>query len=59
MMSAQVTKSLAESGQLKALAMTSLKPSPAMPGVPTMHGAGVKRLGVDLRFWFALFGHVR
>jgi tripartite-type tricarboxylate transporter receptor subunit TctC len=54
--SVQATKSLVESGQLKALAVTSLTPSPAMPGVPTMQEAGVKKLDVDLRFWFALFG---
>ncbi len=56
MMSVQPTKGLAESGELKAPAVTSLRPSPAMPGVPTMQGDGVQRLGADLRFWFALFG---
>lgn len=54
--SVQATKSLVESGQLKALAVTSLTRSPAMPGVPTMQEAGVKRPDVELRFWFALFG---
>jgi tripartite-type tricarboxylate transporter receptor subunit TctC len=43
MMSAQPTKGLTESGQLKALSLTCLKPSPAMPGVPTMQGDGVKK----------------
>jgi tripartite-type tricarboxylate transporter receptor subunit TctC len=54
--SVQATKSLVESGQLKALAVTSLTRSPAMPAVPTMQEAGVKRADVELRFWFALFG---
>jgi tripartite-type tricarboxylate transporter receptor subunit TctC len=54
--SVQATKSLVESGQLKALAVTSLTRSPAMPRVPTMEEAGVKRADVELRFWFALFG---
>jgi tripartite-type tricarboxylate transporter receptor subunit TctC len=54
--SVQATKSLVETGQIKALAVTSLERSPAMPGVPTMQEAGVKRADVELRFWFALFG---
>ena len=54
--SVQATKSLVESGQLKALAVTSPARSPAMPGVPTMQEAGVKKPDVELRFWFALFG---
>jgi tripartite-type tricarboxylate transporter receptor subunit TctC len=54
--SVQATKSLVESGQLKALAVTSLTRSPAMPRVPTMAEAGVKSADVELRFWFALFG---
>ena len=54
--SVQATKSLVESSQLKALAVTSPARSPAMPGVPTMQEAGVKKSDVELRFWFALFG---
>jgi tripartite-type tricarboxylate transporter receptor subunit TctC len=47
---------LVESGQIKALAVTSTDRSPAMPAVPTMAEAGVKRANVELRFWFGLFG---
>ena len=54
--SVQATKSLVESGQIKALAVTSVVRSPAMPAVPTMAEAGVKGADVDLRFWFGLFG---
>jgi tripartite-type tricarboxylate transporter receptor subunit TctC len=54
--SVQATKSLVESGQIKALAVTSIARSPAMPAVPTMAEAGVKGADVDLRFWFGLFG---
>jgi tripartite-type tricarboxylate transporter receptor subunit TctC len=54
--SVQGTKSLVESGQIKALAVTSIGRSPAMPAVPTMAEAGVKGADVELRFWFGLFG---
>ena len=54
--SVQGTKSLVESGQIKALAVTSIARSPAMPAVPTMAEAGVKGADVELRFWFGLFG---
>ena len=54
--SVQATKSLVESGQIKALAVTSAARSPAMPAVPTMAEAGVKGADVELRFWFGLFG---
>jgi tripartite-type tricarboxylate transporter receptor subunit TctC len=54
--SVQATKSLVESRQIKALAVTSIARSPAMPAVPTMAEAGVKGADVDLRFWFGLFG---
>lgn len=55
--SVQGTKSLVESGKLKALAVTSLARSPAMPHVPTMQEAGVKKnADVELRFWFGIFG---
>jgi len=54
--SVQATKSLVESHQIKALAVTSIARSPAMPMVPTMAEAGVKSADVDLRFWFGLFG---
>ena len=49
--------SLVEAGKLKALAVTSLARSPAMPHVPTMQEAGVKKnADVELRFWFGIFG---
>jgi tripartite-type tricarboxylate transporter receptor subunit TctC len=55
--SVQGTKALVESGKLKALAVTSFTRSPAMPHVPTMQEAGVKRRAdVELRFWFGIFG---
>src|SRR6202045_3453826 len=54
--SVQATKSLVEAGQIKALAVTSIARSPAMPAVPTMAEAGVKGADVELRFWFGLFG---
>ncbi len=54
--SVQGTKSLVESGQIKALAVTSIARSPAMPAVPTMAEAGVKGADVESRFWFGLFG---
>lgn len=40
------------SGKVKALAVSSEKPSPAYPGVPTMDEAGVK--GYHVTTWFAL-----
>lgn len=40
------------SGKVKALAVTTMKPSPAYPGVPTLNASGVK--GYDFITWFAL-----
>jgi tripartite-type tricarboxylate transporter receptor subunit TctC len=54
--SVQAVKGLVESGKVKALAVTSLERSPAMPDVPTMKEAGVPPADVELRFWFAMFG---
>jgi tripartite-type tricarboxylate transporter receptor subunit TctC len=54
--SVQATKALVEAGNIKALAVTSAARSPAMPHVPTMQEAGVKPAGVELRFWFGIFG---
>jgi tripartite-type tricarboxylate transporter receptor subunit TctC len=55
--SVQATKSLVEGGKIKALAVTSLARSPAMPNIPTMREAGVKaNANVELRFWFGIFG---
>jgi tripartite-type tricarboxylate transporter receptor subunit TctC len=54
--SVQASKSLVESGKVKALAVTSPARSPAMPDVPTMQQAGVPPADVELRFWFAVFG---
>jgi tripartite-type tricarboxylate transporter receptor subunit TctC len=54
--SVQAAKGLVESGQIKALAVTSPARSPAMPDVPTMQEAGVPKADVELRFWFAIFG---
>jgi len=54
--SVQATKGLVESGKVRALAVTGLVRSPAMPSVPTMQEAGVPQADVDVRFWFAIFG---
>jgi tripartite-type tricarboxylate transporter receptor subunit TctC len=55
--SVQATKSLVEAGKIKALAVTGAARSPAMPAVPTMQEAGVKKtVDVELRFWFGVFG---
>jgi tripartite-type tricarboxylate transporter receptor subunit TctC len=55
--SVQATKSLVEAGTIKALAVTGTARSPAMPAVPTMQEAGVKKtVDVELRFWFGVFG---
>jgi tripartite-type tricarboxylate transporter receptor subunit TctC len=54
--STQVAKGLVESGKLKALAVTSVARSPALPGVPTLKEAGVNHADVDLRFWYGIFG---
>jgi tripartite-type tricarboxylate transporter receptor subunit TctC len=56
MASIQVAASLATAGQIKALAVTSKKRSPALPDVPTLAEAGVKTADVDLSFWYAIFG---
>ena len=54
--SVQATKGLVEDRRIKALAVTSVARSPAMPHVPTMQEAGVKPADVELRFWFGVFG---
>ena len=54
--SVQATKALVEGKQVKGLAVTSLARSPALPDVPTMLEVGVKNPGVELRFWFGIFG---
>jgi tripartite-type tricarboxylate transporter receptor subunit TctC len=41
-----------KAGQVRALAVTSAKPSPAYPGVPTLDQAGVK--GYEMITWYAL-----
>jgi tripartite-type tricarboxylate transporter receptor subunit TctC len=52
----QVAKGLAETGKLKAIAVTSTVRSPALPGVPTLRESGVSHAEVDLRFWYGVFG---
>lgn len=54
--SSQVAKPLVESKQIKCLAVTSKKRSPALPDVPTLEESGIKHADVDLRFWFSVFG---
>jgi tripartite-type tricarboxylate transporter receptor subunit TctC len=56
MASIQVAKGLVEGGKIKALAVTSLARSPAIPNAPTLKEAGVKTADVELRFWFGIFG---
>lgn len=47
-----------QAGKLRALAVTSLKRSPALPDVPTMDEAGIK--GFEATAWFGLYapGHM-
>jgi len=54
--STQVAKGLVESQKLKAIAVTSVARSPALPSVPTLKEQGVTHADVDLRFWYGLFG---
>ncbi len=54
--SSQVAKPLVESKQIKCLAVTGKKRSPALPNVPTLEESGIKHADVDLRFWFSVFG---
>ena len=48
----QASKSLVEGGKVKALAVTGLSRSPAMPDVPTMQEAGLK--GVEVTVWYGV-----
>lgn len=54
--SSQVAKPLVEGKQIKCLAVTGMKRSPALPDVPTLAESGIKHADVELRFWFAMFG---
>jgi tripartite-type tricarboxylate transporter receptor subunit TctC len=54
--SIQAIKGLVETGRLRALGVTSLERSPALPDAPTMYEIGMKPPGVELRFWFGIFG---
>jgi tripartite-type tricarboxylate transporter receptor subunit TctC len=54
--SSQVAKPLVEGKQIKCLAVTSKKRSPALPNVPTLEESGITHADVDLRFWFSMFG---
>src|SRR5664279_2129772 len=49
--------SLVESGQLRALAVTSVERSPAFPQLPTVSEAGVP--GYDAEAWYGLFAPAR
>lgn len=46
-----------QSGRLRALAVTSLKRSPYLPDVPTLHESGIKDF--DVSSWFALFAPIQ
>jgi tripartite-type tricarboxylate transporter receptor subunit TctC len=54
--SSQVAKPLVEGKQIKCLAVTGTKRSPALPDVPTLAESGIKHADVELRFWFSVFG---
>ncbi len=55
--SVQATKAWSSPASSRRFAVTSLARSPAMPHVPTMQEAGVKKTAdVELRFWFGIFG---
>jgi tripartite-type tricarboxylate transporter receptor subunit TctC len=56
MASIQVAAPLARAGRLRALAVTSKTRSPALPDVPTLAEAGIDTAGVDMSFWYAIFG---
>jgi tripartite-type tricarboxylate transporter receptor subunit TctC len=56
MASSQVAKPLVEDKRIKALAVTGMERSPALPDVPTLTEAGVTHADVDLQFWFGVFG---
>jgi len=44
----------AKAGKVRPLAVSSIKPSPLFPGVPTMAEAGVE--GYDVTIWYAILG---
>lgn len=46
-----------KAGTLRALAVTSAGPTPALPGVPTFEHSGVK--GLSVTHWFGLLGPAR
>jgi tripartite-type tricarboxylate transporter receptor subunit TctC len=43
-----------KTGKLKALAVTSSKPSPALPGIPTIAQAGGELTGYEASSWFGI-----
>jgi tripartite-type tricarboxylate transporter receptor subunit TctC len=47
------SRALAESGKLRAIAVTSLQRSPAMPDVPTVSESGLKDFSVV--YWLGIF----
>src|SRR5258707_15387236 len=53
--SVQATKSLVESGQIKALAVKSLARYPSIPALPTHAGSGVEGCGQGFGVWFSPF----
>jgi tripartite-type tricarboxylate transporter receptor subunit TctC len=50
-----VAKPHAESGKLKALAVTSATRAPSLPKVPTLKELGVKHADVDVGFWWGAY----
>lgn len=45
---------MVQAGRLDGIAVTSLEPSPVVPGLPSVAQAGVK--GFDFNIWYGLFG---
>src|SRR6476660_6545194 len=56
MASSQVAKPLVEDKRIRALSVTGMHRSPALPDVPTLTEAGVRHADGDLQFWFGVFG---
>jgi tripartite-type tricarboxylate transporter receptor subunit TctC len=51
-----VAKGMIEARQIKGLAVTSDKRSSVLPTLPTLNEAGVKTAGVEMTFWWGMFG---
>jgi tripartite-type tricarboxylate transporter receptor subunit TctC len=54
--SIQVSKGLVLGGRVKGLGVTSPARSAALPNIPTLVEAGMKKPDVETRFWYGIFG---